>query len=1280
MATKEEIKQNIRDDLNGLPGWDLTSPYQRITPLIDSIVDEIYDNVDAKENIISFYNPTSGLPAAPALFDRYVASATGNGWTQRYIYEWDGTQWIQTIPEEGFLVWVENEDMFYVFNGTNWINLLLTSGFEPAITPGTIYQVFFGDKVFRDLATTVVAEGTNLYYTNVRVAAYGDTRYSQLGHNHNDLYSQLGHSHDYSSIYAPINHNHTGAYAGVIHSHTHTDITDFASYTQTVCDALYSPLGHIHDTRYSLLNHDHTGVYEPVINRGTTAQYFRGDLTLATMPTSMPSPHALTLGTGLTGSSYNGSAAVTAAVSYGSTAGTSCQGNDSRLSDARTPLAHTHDDRYYTETESDARYSQLGHGHSHTDLSNLNSTSYYHLTSTQYTDLTDGGDSSLHYHLADRAATYSGLTSGVIPYYNGTVFANSPLSVSGSNVTSSGYLFGTTSLRSGTSTTGVLEITPYLFGYGVNYKSFTISHDGTVLLDSSKIGTSFDSYWTGTFHATSFVRGAYTVWDAGNLTGDQTGHYHSADRSAVFSGLTSGYIPYYNGTAFANSVLSQVNSQLCSSNNINLGNQNDPSTDQGNTWITWGYRSDLSPYYAIRTDRHVYTVENQNRLQIGWHTGVEIGASSTYGGTRFFNNSPFVGTQIMSIGDGDNHVRVLNNMLTGGIVRVSGSAPTTYGVGTELIYDASWGGVLAYDRTNSVYKGLALNNNVYILGSAGSNVGIGTSTPNTTLDVRGIFSISNANGVYWGFDRSDANGSLEISESGTVNHIFGTTGQLWARSSIYSDYGCYARNDAGYGSYIGVFKYQGALPGSSYVNSSFPVLKTDDANIYIACNNKYVGFIGEDQFGLNRTSDTTLQVYLCSSGKSYLNGGDVGILTNNPQYNLHVNGTFYAITMSRAGYTVWDAGNLTGVRDEHKHIKLWRSDSANDYYVSHLWDGTYWHLRGYTSAGNYHAPVHVGYADNAASAASATNADTIDGLHAESFFNNMGAAHASYHSFDTLPAYGCRFLQGSINGPIASQNDYYGFTIGLGSDYQISQYASQLYWKRNSHSYMYMRFREGGVWGNWNKVGAGYSDDATHAYNSDAISNISIGNATANRLVRYNSAATQFVSSLIVDDGTNLGMYSTGYAAMTAGANIGLYVDVTEGGIGFVGDVVTNFTMANGTYAKLHNAKIDYGNYNEITGLYNQVTTININSYATSHFLINAPNDAIFTFVGATTGQPIFVSNNNNGGQALIQVKTNDLSRRVPIAANQTFMLWCEYTDGSTIWVWRVFNSLTTGV
>jgi len=49
---------------------------------------------------------------------------------------------------------------------------------------------------------------------------------------------------------------------------------------------------------------------------------------------------SITAGTGLTGGTITTSGTI--AASFGSTAGTICQGNDSRLSDARTPTAHTH--------------------------------------------------------------------------------------------------------------------------------------------------------------------------------------------------------------------------------------------------------------------------------------------------------------------------------------------------------------------------------------------------------------------------------------------------------------------------------------------------------------------------------------------------------------------------------------------------------------------------------------------------------------------------------------------------------------------------------------------------------------------------------------------------------------------------------------------------------------------------------------------------------------------------------------------------------------------------
>lgn len=55
----------------------------------------------------------------------------------------------------------------------------------------------------------------------------------------------------------------------------------------------------------------------------------------------------------------------------------------------------------------------------HADLQNINTASYTHLTSTQATDLTDAGDSALHYHATDRTyadnsvSTHAAITTGV---------------------------------------------------------------------------------------------------------------------------------------------------------------------------------------------------------------------------------------------------------------------------------------------------------------------------------------------------------------------------------------------------------------------------------------------------------------------------------------------------------------------------------------------------------------------------------------------------------------------------------------------------------------------------------------------------------------------------------------------------------------------------------------------------------------------------------------------------------------------------------------------------
>jgi hypothetical protein len=97
---------------------------------------------------------------------------------------------------------------------------------------------------------------------------------------------------------------------------------------------------------------------ENTITAGTTAQYYRGDKTFQTLNTAaVPESGSLYFtderaqdavlsvisASGGVTYSYN-DAANTAAIgiTYGTTAGTACQGNDARLSNARTPLAHTH--------------------------------------------------------------------------------------------------------------------------------------------------------------------------------------------------------------------------------------------------------------------------------------------------------------------------------------------------------------------------------------------------------------------------------------------------------------------------------------------------------------------------------------------------------------------------------------------------------------------------------------------------------------------------------------------------------------------------------------------------------------------------------------------------------------------------------------------------------------------------------------------------------------------------------------------------------------------------
>jgi hypothetical protein len=102
---------------------------------------------------------------------------------------------------------------------------------------------------------------------------------------------------------------------------------------------------------------------------------------------------------------------------------------------------------------------------------------------------------------------------------------------------------------------------------------------------------------------------------------------------------------------------------------INLSNSTtDPSAASVDSGISWGQRSDNQAYYLVYCTQENYN-GNYNKLTLNWHTGIRIGAATTYGGTTFYDNSlNITSTILFSVGRGDSNVRTSNTFYAGGDV------------------------------------------------------------------------------------------------------------------------------------------------------------------------------------------------------------------------------------------------------------------------------------------------------------------------------------------------------------------------------------------------------------------------------------------------------------------------------------------------------------------------------------------------------------------------------------------------------------------------------------
>jgi hypothetical protein len=113
-------------------------------------VDGLVQGLDWKESVIKFAPVASGVQTTG---NRYIASVTGGGWTVDQIYEWDGSQWVNDLVNEGAAAWVEDEDVLYTYNGTSWVK--------------------FGSTVTHNNLTGIQGGTSNEYY-HLTSTMYGD--------------------------------------------------------------------------------------------------------------------------------------------------------------------------------------------------------------------------------------------------------------------------------------------------------------------------------------------------------------------------------------------------------------------------------------------------------------------------------------------------------------------------------------------------------------------------------------------------------------------------------------------------------------------------------------------------------------------------------------------------------------------------------------------------------------------------------------------------------------------------------------------------------------------------------------------------------------------------------------------------------------------------------------------------------------------------------------------------------------------------------------------------
>jgi hypothetical protein len=195
--------------------------------------------------------------------------------------------------------------------------------------------------------------------------------------------------------------------------------------------------------------------------------------------------------------------------------------------------------------------------------------------------------------------------------------------------------------------------------YGTMYRNNAATYDQGDIVMASNTGINYSS--------THWLRPR-----------DSSGNMHlKAESGGIY--LDAGIIHFRNAAGGADTTIS--------SGRLNFGDSG--STPYANPTGTsvgisfGGWESSSLRTYGIFTELE-NVGGNYSKLTFNYHTGIRFGASSSYGGTRFYNNYVGSGSETFSINNGDNHVRVAYNLYVGGTISGSNLSGTNTGDQTNI--------------------------------------------------------------------------------------------------------------------------------------------------------------------------------------------------------------------------------------------------------------------------------------------------------------------------------------------------------------------------------------------------------------------------------------------------------------------------------------------------------------------------------------------------------------------------------------------------------------------